>query len=316
MPFMLLAEDKIPDAQALLTGLQQTKSSFEQRYQFYRGEISKETSQKACNKGWNLLFQDNNKIKAMDEFNKAWRFDPDNFQAYWGSGIIYGMVANENSSSCEQYLKDSIRLLEKSLELVVAHAAKRNVTFDLVDAYNRIGIFYLNATNKEKADFYFAKSENILVHMIKEDPSLGRAHYLLAIVFFYNRDISQAVKEAELATKNGFMLPDDFKDQIQKYVSSRVPKVNDPPNRNPYDFLLFPINIVPDIVTNTILCFGKGINLVFEYPSEPAWGVMLFMLAPFSGIYHGFGDAVEGYPFWSVFLLRKEIFSPFSRDEK
>lgn len=97
---------------------------------------------------------------------------------------------------------------------------------------------------------------------------------------------------------------------------NETPKSDDYNGKNQYGFLLFPINLAPDIVSNTILCYGKGVSLFFEYPDEPAWGVLLLIFAPISGIYHGFPDAVEGYPFWSVYLLRSEIFSPFSRDER
>lgn len=303
---LVVADDRVADAEALSAKSPPTADDLAQ----YSRETAQQLSEEACDKGWDLLYQKNDKIRAMDEFNKAWRLDPNNFQAYWGCGLVYGMIADEKGNRCEQYLQDSIKLLEKSRELVVADAAKRNVTTGLVDAYNKIGVFYLDRDNKDQADIYFAKSKQLLLDIIKADPSYGYAHYLLSTVFFYQHDFSQAVKEAELAEKNGYTLPDDFKAKIQKYT----PQEDQKTDKNQYGFLLFPVNLGPDIVTNTLLCYGACFRLFFEYPDEPAWGVLALITTPIAGIYHGFADAIEGYPFWSSYILRSDYFSPCSRD--
>ena len=51
---------------------------------------------------------------AMREFNRAWRFNPKNMDAYWGAAIVMGLYAEkaQNTAEAKSFIEKSLKLFE------------------------------------------------------------------------------------------------------------------------------------------------------------------------------------------------------------
>ena len=116
----------------------------------------------------------------MNEFNKAWRFNPDNCQVYWGSGIICSIQGEIKSPDQEKFLNQGIILLKKALDLS-DNNNRNNIALDLANACNGLGVMMLNNENRPKAIQLFDQSQEILNSVIEKDSKNGRAHFLLSV---------------------------------------------------------------------------------------------------------------------------------------
>ena len=69
------------------------------------------------------------------------------------------------------------------------------------------------------------------------------------------------------------------------------------------EIALFPINIAPDIVSNTVLLLTWPLwdTAVFDSNVAPA----VWILTPLLGPRIGIEDAWHGYPFWNPAMLRE-----------
>ncbi|WP_288590850.1 tetratricopeptide repeat protein [uncultured Victivallis sp.] len=204
---------EIPYAQALLNEREQVDQGFVRQRKHYNTLDAQRISNESCERGWKFLFQDKNLPLAMNEFNKAWRFNPDNYQVYWGSGIICSIQGEIKSLAQEKFLNQGIILLKKALDLS-NNNNRHNIALDLANAYNGLGIMMLNNENHPKAIQLFDKSQEILNSVIKEDSKNGRAHFLLSVTYFYKSDFSNAKHEAKLALNDNFKIPEKYLEKL------------------------------------------------------------------------------------------------------
>jgi tetratricopeptide (TPR) repeat protein len=157
---------------------------------------------------------------AMQSFNFCWDFDPDNYNAYWGAGVVRGIQATftDDELLTEKYLKQSVEFINMALKHEVPSQQKNFVLLDLANAYNGLGAFYLKAGKQEQSAKNLNLAQKILQDVIKEEPENGRAYFLLAATSFYQGKYVEAKQLAAQADTKHFKVPDDF----LKEISSKI----------------------------------------------------------------------------------------------
>ena len=163
--------------------------------------------------------------QAMECFNDCWFFDNENYQAYWGAGVVRGVQATftDDPLLAEKYLKQSAEFMLMAMKHNVPANQVNNLNIDLANAYNGLGAFYVKTSKKELADAYLASAREILFDVTKKEPQNGRAFYLLAATSFYQGKYAEAKQLAEQAKNKHFKVPDDFlKDLSSKIAASPV----------------------------------------------------------------------------------------------
>ena len=100
---------------------------------------------------------------AMREFNRAWRFNPENMDAYWGAAIVMGLYAEKakNTAEAKNFIEKSLKLFElahKNLsgDIIV----KENFQLDYAASFYVAGQFLLKS-DKKAAEKYFLEAEKI-----------------------------------------------------------------------------------------------------------------------------------------------------------
>ena len=210
-------------------------------------------SEESAGSGWNYLgyyFNKNSFVPAinrsyiayaMQNFNWCWSFDHENYQAYWGAGVVRGVQATftDDPLLAEKYLKQSADFMLMAMKHNVPANQVNNLNLDLANAYNGLGAFYLQSSKKELdvyrganafyaqsskkelADAYLASAREILLDVIKKEPENGRAFFLLAATSFYQGKYAEAKQLAEQSQSKHYKVPDDFlKDIANKIAGS------------------------------------------------------------------------------------------------
>ena len=100
---------------------------------------------------------------AMREFNRAWRFNPENMDAYWGAAIVMGLYAEkaQNTAEAKSFIEKSLKLFElahKNLsgDIIV----KENFQLDYAASFYVAGQILLKL-DKKSAEKYFLEAEKI-----------------------------------------------------------------------------------------------------------------------------------------------------------
>ena len=100
---------------------------------------------------------------AMREFNRAWRFNPENMDAYWGAAIVMGLHAEkaQNTAEAKNFIEKSLKLFElahKNLsgDIIV----KENFQLDYAASFYVAGQILLKS-DKKSAEKYFLGAEKI-----------------------------------------------------------------------------------------------------------------------------------------------------------
>ena len=107
---------------------------------------------------------------AMKEFNRAWRFNPKNMDAYWGAAIVMGLYAEkaQNTAESKSFIEKSLKLFElahKNLsgDIIV----KENFQLDYAASFYVAGKFFLES-DKNAAEKYFLEAEKIWLPLLKD----------------------------------------------------------------------------------------------------------------------------------------------------
>jgi tetratricopeptide (TPR) repeat protein len=106
---------------------------------------------------------------AMREFNRAWRFNPENMDAYWGAAIVMGLYAEkaQNTAEAKSFIEKSLKLFElahKNLsgDIIV----KENFQLDYAASFYVAGKFFLES-DKNAAEKYFLEAEKMWLPFLK-----------------------------------------------------------------------------------------------------------------------------------------------------
>jgi tetratricopeptide (TPR) repeat protein len=106
---------------------------------------------------------------AMKEFNRAWRFNPKNMDAYWGAAIVMGLYAEkaQNTAEAKSFIEKSLKLFElahKNLsgDIIV----KENFQLDYAASFYVAGQILLKS-DKKAAEKYFLEAEKMWLPFLK-----------------------------------------------------------------------------------------------------------------------------------------------------
>jgi len=128
----------------------------------YPPSSRKRLSDSAVRDGFNAATRN----EAMREFNRAWRFNPENPMAFWGAGIVRGCEALKSTDRdiSRQCWQDSVTLFEKGSSLLKSLSSVQQCEFqiDMAVTYGGYGQF-LQQESLEQAKVYFEKAEAIFL---------------------------------------------------------------------------------------------------------------------------------------------------------
>ncbi|MGE4563678.1 MAG: hypothetical protein AB7F32_02310 [Victivallaceae bacterium] len=189
-------------------------SSLTSQRMIYPGVSKKRIAAKAVKDGFALLGK-KQLPEAMNEFNRAWRFDPDHYASWWGAGIVRGMQAEPEADQDRrcQYIADSVKLLEKTVELAPIQE-KINAKCDLIQSYSLCGKQFQSVGKSAEADSYLAKGKALTDELLKSAPANPRVRYQAAINYFYRADFAGALREIGEAERLGAPIDPAFKADV------------------------------------------------------------------------------------------------------
>ena len=226
----LLRAVEVPEAEMLFSPEQQREAGIERQRRMYPADVSERVGMRACLDGFRLLFKEKKPDEAMTEFNRAWRFNPNQHGAWWGAGIILGIRASGKGLSSEkrlQYLRDSMKLLEKAAEMAPTEE-KANTQCDYVQSCNRYGAYLLGLGKTNEGKTCLASGEKLIAELSKTHPDNGRVHYQYAINAFYSGKFILAKYEIAEAERHGFQVAPEFKAAVEKQTGHHVQTAKKP----------------------------------------------------------------------------------------
>ena len=100
---------------------------------------------------------------AMREFNRAWRFNPENMDAYWGAAIVMGLYAEkaQNTAEAKSFIENSLKLFELARKYLSGNIiVKENFQLDYAASFYVAGQILLKS-DKKAAEKYFLEAEKI-----------------------------------------------------------------------------------------------------------------------------------------------------------
>ena len=100
---------------------------------------------------------------AMREFNRAWRFNPENMDAYWGAAIVMGLHAEKAKTIAEakSFIENSLKLFELARKYLSGDIiVKENFQLDYAASFYVAGQILLKS-DKKAAEKYFLEAEKI-----------------------------------------------------------------------------------------------------------------------------------------------------------
>lgn len=193
-----------------------------QQYDFtnkYDTEKLKQLSEQSAKYGWYWLLYDKkpNLKLAAEYFNACWQYDPDNYNAYWGWGVLRGEQATGlmTKDSCEKLLLQSIEFLNLALQKNIPQEEVPNLKMDLANAYNGLGAFYYSNDSPEQAKQQLINGQKILEEIINVFPDNGRAYFLSAVNAYYQNNIIKAKEYSAKAQDLEFPIDPNFLKELQ-----------------------------------------------------------------------------------------------------
>ena len=107
---------------------------------------------------------------AMREFNRAWRFNPENMDAYWGAAIVMGLHAEKAKTIAEakSFIENSLKLFELARKYLSGDIiVKENFQLDYAASFYVAGQILLKS-DKKSAEKYFLGAEKIWLPLLKK----------------------------------------------------------------------------------------------------------------------------------------------------
>lgn len=180
------------------------------------------SSQQCAQSGWYYLHEykrhkwTSSLKNAGRMFNFCWRFDPENYNSYWGWGIVMGERASlVNEKEAEKFLISSLDLFQVASQKEIPPAEKNNFYMDWANVYNGVGAFFAQNGDIAKSVSDLNKGKILLLDVLKKDPTNGRAYFLLSVNYFYHNDITNAKQYADKALEYKFALPPEYVEALE-----------------------------------------------------------------------------------------------------
>ena len=111
----------------------------------------------------------NNLDSAMKEFNRAWRFNQKNIDAFWGAAITMGLYAEKAHTTAEakSFIEKSLRLFEIAQSHLSGNIIeKENWLLDYAASFHMAGKLSFKS-DKTAAEKYFLEAEKIWLTLQK-----------------------------------------------------------------------------------------------------------------------------------------------------
>lgn len=227
-----------------------------------------------------------------------------------------------DSQQAKQLLKEAISLLEQAFVLQdqLDAFATRWACCAFARACEDASLIY--ADEPEFCQGIYVKAIQQLNDLLEETPEEenGRKdlEYYLAMMYFFVGDKNKAFQAADSACKHGWRnWSDDMRNRLRDCMEINKMEANylPPPKPRPTlgSKLLFPINVIPDVLCDTVYCVGFGIFCIggLLVSEEPGWGVIALCYLPFVmpayGCIAGVDDAWRGIPFWKLAPWKEKL---------
>ena len=106
---------------------------------------------------------------AMQEFNRAWRFNQKNIDAYWGAAIVMGLQAEkvQTFSEAVAMIKNSLQLFDMAKKYLSGEKIeKENWQLDYAASLYVAGKIH-SASDKTAAEKYFLEAEKLWLPLLQ-----------------------------------------------------------------------------------------------------------------------------------------------------
>ena len=118
---------------------------------------------------------------AMNEFNRAWRFNQKNIDAYWGAAIVMGLYAEEAKTTDEAMclIKKSLRLFDLTKKYLSGKTIEtENWQLDYAGSFYAAGKI-LFKTDKSAAEKYFLEAEKLWLPLLEKRDMKKKRDFLV-----------------------------------------------------------------------------------------------------------------------------------------
>jgi len=185
-----------------------TVKPFKERNIPYNIAQSQQMSRDALKVAWTLLIQYKDTKQSMARFNQAWVCDPDNFEVYWGFGMVISARAFARGEDTAARLNEATHLLEKAAMMAPKDT---RVQLDLANVYNKLGYYYqaIDPESREAATA-LSRGEGYARRVCMTEPKNGRAHFVYAGNLYYQKKYQEAWIQVKQAQDLQYQVPVKF----------------------------------------------------------------------------------------------------------
>lgn len=172
----VVAQEQASFCPMLLSEAEQKAMGYDQQRKMYSLGSRQRLSAAALKDGSDYL-RKRDKAKAMEEFNRAWRFDPTTPYAYWLAAIVRSMEGQDFKDSAlrKKCFEDGLKLFEMASKLVPAteKLLTENLILDKSETLIQYGLF-LKKDNAEQAEKIFKQAEMLLKDFTPGEDERGK----------------------------------------------------------------------------------------------------------------------------------------------
>lgn len=172
----VVAQEKALFCPMLLSETEQKVMGYDRQRNMYPLG-SRQRLSAAALKGGSDFLKKGERAKAMEEFNRAWRFDPTNPYAYWMAAIVRSMEGQDYKDVAlrKKCFDDGLKLFEIASKLVPAteKILKENLILDKGETLIQYGLF-LKKDNPEQAEKLFQQAEALLKDFAPGEDERGK----------------------------------------------------------------------------------------------------------------------------------------------
>ena len=195
-----------------------------------RYDTDQEKSAAYAKNGWSALnlYRTNHDLTnlayAKHVFDCCWLYNRDNYNAFWGWGIVRTEDAKRESDpeKIEQRLLDAVRYMEKAAIMSSLPDAERtNLRLDLSNALNGLGSFYLQAGKPDSARMYLDEAFTLLETMLKSEPENCRIYEMLAFNAYYRKQYELARTYRTKAESLGAVFDPEFLNDLENALTGQ-----------------------------------------------------------------------------------------------
>ena len=156
--------------------------------------------------------------QSAKNFNDCWKYDPENYNSYWGWGIVIAEARACGRTS--ERLLTALKLFKMAKAKGIPAEEQANFDLDLANLYNGLGAYSILSGKSSAAAEYLKLSRDLLLPLLKENTSLGRASFLMSVNYFFRNDFRQAEKFIQKAAEAKFPIPESY----QKDLNAKLKK--------------------------------------------------------------------------------------------